>query len=152
MYNADEMENESSKGTVLAVDWGSKRLGLAVSDPTHTLARPLPVIEHISREKDVERILLAANDNLVETILVGVNYNDHNEPTPSGRSAMRLLAAIENSTSIDVIPWDETGSTRTAVSSRLEMGIKRNKRSGHHDSIAAVVFLQNYLDNHSRIK
>ncbi len=146
MYNADGMKMNDSGKPVLAVDWGRKRLGLAVSDPTRTLARPLEVIDHISRGKDAERILKIAKDNHVSMIIVGVTYGDDRMPTYNGRSAMRLLEEIKNLGSIPVAAWNEEGSTRAAISSRIEIGSTRKKRKGHLDSIAAAIFLQNFLD------
>jgi len=146
MYNADEIKMNDSGKSVLAVDWGRKRLGLAVSDPTRTLARPLEVIAHISRGKDAGRILKIAQDNDVSMIIVGVTYGDDLKPTYNGRSAMRLLEEIRNSGSIPVVAWNEEGSTRAAISSRVEIGSSRKKRKGHLDSIAAANFLQNFLD------
>ena len=149
MYNANEMKMNVSGKLVLAVDWGRKRLGLAVSDPTWTLARPLEVMTHISRRENAERILKIAQDNNVSMIIIGVTYNDNHMPTFNGRSAMRLLEEIKNSGSIPVAAWNEEGSTRAAISSRVEIGSSRKKRKGHLDSIAAAIFLQNFLDSES---
>ena len=146
MYNASEMETVTTNKLVLAVDWGSKRLGIAISDPTGTLARPLCVIEHSSRLENAHKILEIANNYKVEMIVIGVNYDDQLEPTYSGRSAMRLLKEIQSNTSIMIIPWNEAGSTLAAISSRHELGVKRKKRKGHHDSIAAALILQDFLD------
>ena len=140
--------NDSGK-PVLAVDWGRKRLGLAVSDPALTLARPLEVFAHISRGKDAERILKIAQDNNVSMVIIGVTYNDNHMLTFNGRSAMRLLEEIKNLGSIPVAAWNEEGSTRAAISSRVEIGSSRKKRKGHLDSIAAAIFLQNFLDSES---
>jgi len=137
---------KDSGKSVLAVDWGRKRLGLAVSDPTWTLARPLEVVTHISRGKDAERILKIAQDNDVSLIIVGVTYGDDRIPTYNGRSAMRLLEEIKDLGSIPVTAWNEEGSTRAAISTRVEIGSSRKKRKGHLDSIAAAIFLQNFLD------
>jgi len=149
MYNASEMKKYESGKSILAVDWGRKRLGLAVSDTTGTLARPLEVIEHISRRKDAEKILEIAKDHNIEMIIIGVTYDDYRAPTHNGRSAMRLLEEIRDLGSIQVAAWDEDGSTRAAISSRVDMGSSRKKRKGHLDSIAAAIFLQNFLDSES---
>jgi putative holliday junction resolvase len=151
MYNAIDMEKISSNTPILAIDWGRKRLGLAVSDPTRTLARPLCVFEHISRQKNARNILLKAEENNVGLIIIGINYDEFNVPSFSGRSAMRLLNEIKLHASIPVIPWDETGSTKSAISSRTEVGIKMKKRKGHHDSIAAAFILQSFLDSDENI-
>jgi putative holliday junction resolvase len=152
MYNAIEMEDLTSKTPVLAIDWGSKRIGLAVSDPTRMLARPLCVFEHVSRSKDAAKILLKAEENKVGLIIVGINYDENKMPTFSGRSAMRLLNEIQHNTIIAVIPWDEVGSTQSAISSRVEIGEKKRKRKGHHDSIAAAFILQSFLDSGEKSK
>jgi len=146
MYNADGMKMKDSGKSVLAVDWGRKRLGLAISDPTWTLARPLEVIAHISRGKNAERILKIAQDNNVSMIIVGVTYDNDRMPTYNGRSAIRLLEEIKNLGSIPVAAWNEEGSTRSAISAHVEIGSSRKKRKGHLDSIAAAIFLQNFLD------
>lgn len=149
MYNADGMKIDVFGKSVLAVDWGRKQLGLAISDTTWTLARPLIVIQHISRRKDAEKILETAQGNNVGMIIIGVTFDDYRTPTHNGRSAMRLMEEIKSIGSIPVAAWDEEGSTRAAISSRVEIGSSRKKRKGHLDSIAAAIFLQNFLDSES---
>lgn len=138
--------NEKEANRVLAVDWGAKRIGLALSDPTRTIASPLTVINHRSRAEDAGVIVKNANEKGAALILVGVTYTAENELSPSGRSAMRLLEAIRELTSIEVQSWSEEGSTQAAKRSRIEMGLPKSKRKGHFDQIAAAIFLQTYLD------
>ena len=138
--------NEQTSSRILAVDWGAKRIGLAVSDPTRTIANPLTVIEHTARVKDAQAIVAFAQEKGASLILVGVTYDLENNLTPSGRSAKRLAEAIREQTAIEVKLWSEDGSTQAAQRSRLEMGMPKNKRKGHFDAIAATYFLQNYLD------
>ena len=149
MYNACGIKMNDSVKSVLAVDWGRKRLGLAVSDPTWTLARPLGVLKHFSRREDAEKILKIAQENNVGMIIIGVTYDDNHMPTHNGRSAIRLLKEIKCLGVIPVTTWDEEGSTRAAISSRVEMGSSKKKRKGNLDSIAAAIFLQNFLDSES---
>lgn len=137
---------DTASSRVLAVDWGARRIGLALSDPTRTIANPLKVIEHQSRALDAAAILQLANENEVSLILMGVTYDDQNDLTPSGRSAMRLAEAIQAQGGPEVRAVDEAHSTRTARQSRLELGLPRGKRKGHFDAIAAALFLQAYLD------
>jgi putative Holliday junction resolvase len=138
--------NEPSPSRILAVDWGAKRIGLALSDPTCTIAGPLTVIEHRSRAEDAAAIVKIAVEKEVALILMGVTYDTGNELSPSGRSAMRLAEAIRQQSCLPVREFDEAFSTREAIRSRLEMGLPKNKRKGHFDPIAAVIFLQKYLD------
>lgn len=139
------MNNEITS-RILAVDWGAKRIGLAISDPTRTIASPLTVIQHTSRSQDAQAIVDIANEKGAEMILVGVTYDYENELTPAGRSAMRLAEAVRLKTDITVEVYNEEGSTQEAKRSRLQMGVPKRKRKGHFDQIAATIFLQRYLD------
>jgi putative Holliday junction resolvase len=139
------MEKKESK-KVLAVDWGAKRIGLAVSDPTGKLARPLAVIKHISREENARRILEKAREVEVDSIVMGVTYAGGDELSPSGRSAQRLAEEIEWQSTFKVILWDEDFTTQEAKEAMINSGISRSKRRGHADDRTAAILLQNYLD------
>ncbi len=134
---------------ILAVDPGEKRLGIAISDPTGTIANPLMVIVHVSRMIDAASIANLAGDQGVAKIIVGQALDDEGLPTPQGRKAARLAEAIRLQTTIPVELWDESGSTQTARQARLSMGVRRSKRSGHLDDLAATVILQSFLDANS---
>lgn len=146
MYNAIEMSNLEHGKCVLAVDWGGKRLGIAISDEARILARPLNVILHTSRKRDAEEIIRVAEDNNTGLIIVGVTYDSTGELTPSGRSAQRLDMEIKTQTSIPTILYDEEESTKNAISNQIAMGTKRKNRKGHLDAYAAAIILQTYLD------
>jgi len=135
---------------LLAVDPGTKRLGIALSDPTETIANPHSVILHISRGKDAERIAMIANQFEVGCIVIGQALSSDGEVGPSGRNSQRLADAIKEISNIQVILWDESGSTQTARQTALEMGNRRKRRKGHHDMIAAVIVLQDFLDNRNK--
>lgn len=131
---------------ILAVDPGEKRLGIAISDPTGTIANPLMVIKHVSRIIDAATIADLANEHKVDMIIVGQTINEDGLPTPEGRKAARLAEAICAQTRITVELWDESGSTQIARQARLNMGVQRRRRQGHLDELAATVILQTYLD------
>lgn len=131
---------------ILAVDPGEKNIGLAISDPSGTIANPLTVLHHISRPVDAAQIAALAAEHGAVRIIVGQSLDDEGQPTPQSRSASRLAAAIRTQTAIPVDMWDESGSTQAARAARLAMGAPRSKRGGHLDQIAATVILQTYLD------
>lgn len=131
---------------VLAVDWGAKRIGLAVSDPSRTIAKPLTMLEHTSRNTDAARIAATAEELKCTTILMGVTYDAENNLSAAGRSAKRLAEAIRQTSNVLVELWDEEGSTQQAKHAQLELGTSKNRRRGHFDSHAAAIFLQRYLD------
>ncbi|MEA3350410.1 MAG: Holliday junction resolvase RuvX [Chloroflexota bacterium] len=131
---------------ILAIDPGEKNIGLALSDPTGTIANPLKVLEHKARAKDAKAIVRLAEQYNVERIIVGQNLDVDGSPTYQGRKARRLAAAIRARTDIRIEFWDEYGSTQTARDARIAMGVSRRKRSGHLDALAATVILQSYLN------
>lgn len=136
---------------ILAVDPGDKNLGIALSDPSGTIANPLTVIRHISRAVDAASIAQIAEENQVTRIIVGQALDDDNHPTPQGRKAARLAAAIRTQTNLPVDLWDESGSTLAARQAVIAINASRSQRRGHHDDLAATYTLQTYLDAHSPV-
>ncbi|GAB4524501.1 MAG: Holliday junction resolvase RuvX [Anaerolineales bacterium] len=135
---------------ILAIDPGMKNIGLAISDPSGTIANPLMVIRHVQREQDAGRISAIAAEQGAGCIVVGQSLDANGEPTLQGRQANRLAEAIRACTQIPVVLWDEYGSTKTARQAYIEMGVARKKRAGHLDTIAATIILQSYLDSQPR--
>lgn len=136
----------SEERRILAVDPGEKRIGMAISDPTFTIASPLIVIEHVSMAIDAAQIGQAASEHNAIAIIVGEALGSDGEETPASRHAVKLAEAIHRQVQIPVILWDESGSTQAARQAKLELGASRARRSGHFDEYAAVVILQSYLD------
>ena len=136
---------------ILAVDPGEKRLGIAISDPTGTIANPLTVLAHVSRAADAATIVQLAAKNEVGKIVVGQALDDENQPTMQSRRAARLAAAIRAQCGLPVELWDESGSTQEARAARIAMKAKRSKRRGHLDDLAATIILQSYLDAKDRL-
>ncbi len=131
---------------ILAVDHGEKRIGLAISDPTATIASPLKVIEHTSRLMDAAQVANLAAENEVALIIIGQSYDEEGKPNLAGRRAAKFAEALKEQTQIPVILWDESFSTQEARATRIEMGVSRKKRAGHMDELAAVMILKSYLD------
>ena len=131
---------------VLAVDHGEKHIGLAISDPTGTLARPLGVVEHISRAMDAAQVAASAAEQGAELIVIGHSFDEEGRPNAAGRRAERFAEALKTQTALPIVLWDESMSTADAREFRIEMGASRKKRSGHLDDAAASVILQSYLD------
>lgn len=131
---------------ILAVDPGEKHIGIAISDPTGTIASPLIVVQHASRPIDAATIADLANEYAVGLIIIGKALDEEGNPTPASRRADRLASAIQQQCTIPLKMWDESFSTQAARQARLEMGVPRRKRHGHLDDLAATVILQSYLD------
>ncbi len=131
---------------ILAVDHGEKQIGLAISDPTATIASPLKVLKHVSRLMDAAQVANLAAENEAALIVIGQSYDEEGRPNLAGRRAAKFAEALKEQTQIPVILWDESFSTQEARSTRIEMGVSRRKRAGHMDELAAVMILKSYLD------
>lgn len=131
---------------VLAVDPGEKRLGIALSDPSATIAAPLTILKHVAYAVDAAAIAQIAAEQRVKLIIVGHALDEENRSTPQSRRAARLAAAIRAQTDLPVRLWDEFGSTQTALQARRAIGIRRSRRQGQIDALAAAVILQSYLE------
>jgi putative Holliday junction resolvase len=137
---------------ILAVDPGSKHYGLALSDPSGTIARPLAVLNHLSRLVDAAGVAELAMSNQVGLILIGQTLDDDGRPSYEGRRAGRFAESLKTQTGLPVVLWDEAFTTKDARIARLEMGVTRRNRSGHLDNLAAVILLQSYIDAHREYK
>ncbi len=131
---------------VLGVDHGEKRIGLAISDPTGTLASPLSVIQHVSRGVDAAQVAALAADHQAELIVIGQSFDEEGHANMAGRRAGRFAEALRMQTSLPIVLWDESMSSSDARDFRIEMGVSRRKRGRPLDDAAAAVILQSYLD------
>lgn len=132
---------------ILAVDHGEKRIGLALSDPTATIASPLKVIAHASRLLDAAQTANLAAENGVGLIVVGQSFDEDGNPNLAGRRAAKFAEALREQTQIPVELFDESFSTQDARATVIELGASRKKRAGHHDALAAVAILRSYIES-----
>jgi putative Holliday junction resolvase len=95
---------------------------------------------------DAAQVAALAIEHAAVCIIVGQSFDEEGRPNAAGRSAARFAEALRLQTSLPVEMWDESLSTQDARASRIELGVSRKKRTGHHDSLAAVVILQSYLE------
>lgn len=124
--------------SVLGVDPGDARIGLAISDPTGLLARPYKVIEHVSRSEDAASIVAEAAAMEVAVIVVGLPLDQEGQIGHQARKSMRLVEKLRQITRIHVKTWDESGTTQRALASFEEDALL--------DARAAAFMLQDYLD------
>ena len=132
---------------ILAVDHGEKRIGLALSDPTATIASPLKVIEHVSRLLDAAQVANVAHENEVGLIVIGQSFDEEGRPNLAGRRAAKFAAVLKEQTQTPVVLWDESFSTQDARAARIALGVSRKDRSGHQDALAAAMILRSYLES-----
>jgi putative Holliday junction resolvase len=131
---------------ILAIDHGERRIGLAISDLTGTIANPLTVIQHVSRAIDAAQVATLAAEQGASLIVVGQSFDEDGQPNLAGRRAERFAGALREQTDLPVELWDESFSTQNARAARTRMDVSKKNRAGHLDEIAATVILQSYLD------
>ena len=132
---------------ILAVDWGTKRLGLAVSDPTGTLARSLPTQVLGSPADSLALVREAVLEHEVQTVLLGLPYHMNGTEGASAGAVRRLGEALAKE-GLVVQYLDERMSSEEAMQYLRERGETRPPKE-RVDQIVAVMLLQNFLD-HSR--
>jgi putative holliday junction resolvase len=131
---------------ILGVDYGIRRIGLALSDGLGLTAQPLEVVE---TGRFGQRIAELVAEHGIETVVVGL-------PTPlgGGESASvegaRALGEELDGMGLEVVFVDERFTSRMAESSLLESGMKRRQRRATVDKVAAAIILQSYLDGNYR--
>jgi putative holliday junction resolvase len=131
---------------ILGIDHGEQRIGLAISDETGSVARPLNIVKHVSRAVDAAQVAAIALENKAELVVVGQSFDEEGRANAAGRRAERFAEALKTQTSLPIVLWDESMSTVDARDLYIEMGASRKKRSGHLDDAAATIILQSYLD------
>lgn len=134
---------------VVGLDLGSKRIGVAVSDLSGTIASPLLVLQRSgSTRRDHEQIARLVADEEAEAVVVGLPLNMNGSEGPAAVAARKEAAAIATVVGVPVHTWDERRSTVTADQAMLAAGLRAPQRRQHVDKVAAAVFLQAWLDAH----
>jgi putative Holliday junction resolvase len=136
---------------VLALDMGERRVGVAVSDPTGTVARPLQTLARGSRQEDFAAIAGLVAEYDVGLVVVGRPLSLDGTEGPQARRVIRYVEALAARLPIRVVLWDERFTTAVAQEIlRQSRGKKRRRQArsaGEVDAIAAAVILQSYLDS-----
>jgi putative Holliday junction resolvase len=131
---------------VLAVDPGTKRVGLALSDPTGTIAQPLATIVAEPRGTLAARLAGIAREKEVSTIVVGMPRRMDGSFGPEAKAASELAKELRETTHLPVELLDERLTTAAAEKALLEEGMRREKRRATIDRVAAALLLQTHLD------
>ena len=133
---------------MLAVDLGERRIGLALSDPSGTLASPLRTIEVTGDpERDRLAVVTAAREAEAQVIVVGLPRSLSGREGPAARRArVEASALAEVAGEIKVELHDERFTTREADRALADAGKRRRERRAHVDAAAAAIILQSYLD------
>jgi putative Holliday junction resolvase len=140
--------NRPEKGEVriLALDVGTKRIGLAVSDPLGITAQGLGVLERKDWDRDLARLLEIARPYQVQEILVGLPRHMDGRPGEMAEEILALARALAEALGARVATWDERLSTVEAERVLIQADMSRKRRRRVVDKVAASIILQAYLD------
>jgi putative Holliday junction resolvase len=135
---------------ILAVDPGTKRVGLALSDPSGTIATALATVEAEPSSTLAARLAAIAKEHEAERVIVGLPRRLDGSRGPEAASAERLAAEIRAAVRLPVETVDERLTTAAAERSLIEGGVSREKRRQAIDRVAATILLQSHLDRRKR--
>ena len=131
----------------LGIDLGSKRIGVAVSDRSGTIATPLTVIQRSGSTKvDHQRIASLVAEEEAEVVVVGLPFNMNGTLGPAARAAMAEAKALSTVVEVPVETHDERRTTVTADAALMELKMRAQARRRIIDKVAAAVMLQSWLD------
>ena len=139
---------------IMALDVGTKRIGVAVTDPLEIFAQPLTVLERKGMGSDVALIFQLVRDYEVKLLIFGMPYTDEGTLDPKAKGITELkdkvagLLKRKNRKNITVETWDETMTTRDAHEELKSAGVKHSARKGIIDKIAAVKILESWMEAH----
>lgn len=134
---------------ILGLDYGSKTVGVAVSDPLGLTAQGVEIIRRKSENKmrqTLARIEELAAQYQAEKIVLGLPKNMDNTLGDRAEKSLELKGILERRTGLAVVMWDERLTTVSANRVLMEEGIRRERRKERVDEIAAIFILQGYLD------
>lgn len=135
---------------MLGVDYGEKRVGLAISDPEGIVGLPLETVAEDNAEAAAERIAAICRERAVGRIVLGLPRNMNGTLGAKAEEAAAFGELLAGETGLEVIAWDERLSTVRAERSLRESQMSRKKRQRRVDAVAAQVILQSYLDAQKR--
>ncbi len=137
----------------LALDLGTKRIGVAASDATRTLASPVTVLERRgSRAADHKAIVAIIEEYEADVVVVGLPLSLSGKESHASRLIRGEVAEFESSLPVPVVLYDERFTTAAAHASLMERKMKADARRRVVDKVAAAVLLQNWLDAQAHAK
>jgi putative Holliday junction resolvase len=131
---------------ILALDHGTKRIGVALSDETKTIAQPLEYILTEPADKFLERLKVILAEKEVDLILIGLPRNMDGTYGPATEKVKAFINVLKETITIPIKTWDERLTSTMANRVLIQGGVRRDQRKEKVDKMAAAILLQSYLD------
>ena len=132
---------------ILAIDHGTKRMGIAVSDEMRTIAQPLEFIAAEPLDKFFGRLAQIIADKQISLIVIGVPRNMDGTYGPAAAKVQEFITALKEVVAVPIKSWDERLTSVQANRYLIEADVRRSKRKEKVDKTAAAILLQSYLDS-----
>ena len=132
---------------ILAIDHGTKRMGIAISDEMRTIAQPLEYIPAEPLDKFFDRLAQIIADKQISLIVVGVPRNMDGTYGPAAAKVQEFITALKEAVAVPIKTWDERLTSVQANRYLIEADVRRSKRREKVDKTAAAILLQSYLDS-----
>ncbi len=132
---------------ILGIDYGTRRIGLAISDPDEIIATPLGTIQTSSLKKAIPEIKNSCKENHVGKIVVGLPLRMDGSKGPAVENVEMFIAKLRKELLVTIETWDERLTSAEAEKVLLLADMSRAKRKQVRDKLAAQLILQSYLDS-----
>lgn len=135
---------------LIGIDYGSKRIGIAMSDPLKIIASPRQTVPNSPAFFLTIKKMIQDYD--VEAVIIGMPYNLKGEKSTKAKEVEEFIKEIKQHISIDIVEWDERYTSSMAHETQIQMGVKKKHRQDKSkiDEMAAALILQSYLDSHPK--
>jgi putative Holliday junction resolvase len=135
---------------LIGIDYGSKRIGIAMSDPLRIIASPRQTMPNSAAFLMTLKKMIQDFD--VEAVIVGMPYNLKGEKSTKAKEVEEFMKELKQQINIDIVEWDERYTSSMAHETQIQMGVKKKYRQDKSkiDEMAAALILQSYLDSHPK--
>jgi putative holliday junction resolvase len=131
---------------ILALDHGTKRIGVALSDELGWIAQPLETFERRTLERDIAHIQDLVRTYDVAEVVLGLPLRLNGEEGPAVQAVHEFVARLGEVLTVPIVTWDERMTTKAAEDLLISADVSRKKRKGVVDRVAAAILLQSYLE------
>jgi len=135
---------------IMGLDFGTKRIGIAVSDELFITAQGMDSLYSKDPKTDIEAISKLVQDNSVEEIVVGLPLNMNGSQSTKTKEVIEFVDRLSKAVTVPVKTWDERLTSMQAERVLLEADMSRAKRRKLSDKVAAQIILQSYLDSRKK--
>jgi|TARA_B100001971_G_C18259374_1_gene585230 putative Holliday junction resolvase len=132
---------------MLGLDYGEKRIGVAVSDELGLMAHPVETYHRRSRAEDIDYVKGLVHTYAIETIAIGLPKHMNGDLGTSAKRVIKFIDELGAKLNVTIVPWDERLTTVMATRILQETTRSRPQRTKVIDQVASVLILQSYLDS-----